>query len=475
MGSVVLAIDGGTESLRVGLICADSGALIASHAAAYPTHTPHNGWAEQSPEDWWAALATATRGCLEGARAAGVEAERVVALSFVTTTCTLLPLAADGTPLCPALLWSDVRAGAQADRIFATQHAAVQRVSSAGFSAEWMLAKALWLHDERPELYASTARFVEYGDWLLERLTGTVALSANTAAHRWLYDNRTETSEADRWPLELFESLGLATLHEKLPPVLQVGDDAAPGLGLSAEAAAALGGLPAGIPVFVGGGDAFVGLLGMGVSAAGEFGLMTGSSAVLCGLTEPLPVDTRGSGLFGAFYNSVVPGVGLLEAGQPATGSMLRWFQQELGGGRSLQELDAEAAAVQPGSGGVICFDGFQGNRTPHTDSRARGAVWGLSLGTSRAHMYRAMLEGSAFGTRAMLQAVLSVGAQEESPHSHTQGESKGETQGESKGASPSLSRLTVVGGATRSPIFMQLLADVRPTAPSPTHPSIED
>ena len=206
MGSVVLAIDGGTESLRVGLICADSGALIASHAAAYPTHTPHNGWAEQSPEDWWAALATATRGCLEGARAAGVEAERVVALSFVTTTCTLLPLAADGTPLCPALLWSDVRAGAQADRIFAMQHPAVQRVSSAGFSAEWMLAKALWLHDERPELYASTARFVEYGDWLLERLTGTVALSANTAAHRWLYDNRTETSEADRWPLELFES-----------------------------------------------------------------------------------------------------------------------------------------------------------------------------------------------------------------------------------------------------------------------------
>ena len=89
------------------------------------------------------------------------------------------------------------------------------------------------------------------------------------------------------------------------------------------------------------------------------------------------------------------------------------------------------------GSGGVIVFDGFQGNRTPHTDSSARGAVWGLSLGTSRAHMYRAVLEGVAYGTRAMVDTMV------------------GATGG------GGLARLTVVGGATRSPIFMQLLADV--------------
>lgn len=278
MGDVVVAIDGGTESIRVAIVCASTGAVLASAAGQYQTHTPHNGWAEQTPEEWWAALATAASGCLEAAAAASVATERIKALSYVTTTCTLLPIGADGAPLCPALLWSDVRAGAQADRIFGLNHSAVQRVSSAGFSAEWMLAKALWLHDERPEIYASAARFVEYGDWMLEKLTGTVALSANTATQRWLYDNSTDANlnETERWPLDLFASLGMETLHEKLPPVLQVGDDAG-GSGLTADAATALG-LPAGISVFVGGGDAFVGLLGMGVSAAGEFGLMTGSS-----------------------------------------------------------------------------------------------------------------------------------------------------------------------------------------------------
>jgi ribulose kinase len=436
---VVVAIDGGTESVRVALLDASSGAVVATASSAYPTRTPENGWAEPSPSEWWRALEAATRGCLD---AAGGEAvAQIVALSFVTTTCTLLPVGADGAPLCPALLWSDVRASAQADRIHETGHDAARRVSSAGFSAEWMLSKALWLHDERPDIYASTARFVEYGDWLLERLTGVVAISANTATQRWLYDNSTDESvpTEERWPRSLFATLGLETLHEKLPAVMQVGDEAPSGL--TAEAASLLG-LPAGLRVFMGGGDAFVGLLGMGVSSDGEFGLMTGSSNVLSGFTAEA-ADTRGSGLFGAFPSAVVPGLSLIEAGQPSTGSMLRWFQEELGGGRSLQELDEEASAVAVGSGGIVVFDGFQGNRTPHTDSAARGAVWGLSLGSSRAHMWRAMLEGVAYGTRAMVDAMVSATA-------------RGEDDG---GAN--LAELVVVGGATRSPVFMQILADV--------------
>ena len=85
------------------------------------------------------------------------------------------------------------------------------------------------------------------------------------------------------------------------------------------------------------------------------------------------------------------------------TSLLIRWFQQELGGGESFEQLDQLAAGVGVGSGGVVVLDGFQGNRTPHTDSRVRGAVWGLSLATSRTHLYRAMLEGVAYGARAMV------------------------------------------------------------------------
>ena len=142
-----------------------------------------------------------------------------------------------------------------------------------------------------------------------------LALSANTATQRWLYDN--SDTEAGRWPTDLFATLGLESLESKLPPVMQVGDEAS--AGLTPDAARALG-LPQGCRVFVGGGDAFVCLLGMGVSSAGEFGLMTGSSNVLSGFIATVGT---GEGLFGAFPNVVVPGAALLEAGQPATGSML--------------------------------------------------------------------------------------------------------------------------------------------------------
>ena len=313
MGDVVVAIDGGTESVRVALLSASSGEVLHSRAEKYPTQTPANGWAEQRPADWWASLCAACTACVAEA---DIPAERIVGLSFVTTTCTLLALGADGEPLGDALLWSDVRSSAQAERIHATRHPAVTRVSAGGFSAEWMLAKTLWLAEERPELYAQAEHIVEYGDWLLRKLCGVLALSGNTATQRWLYDN--SDTEAGRWPTDLFATLGLESLESKLPPVMQVGDEAS--AGLTPDAARALG-LPQGCRVFVGGGDAFVGLLGMGVSSAGEFGLMTGSSNVLSGFTATL--SAQGEGLFGAFPNAVVPGAALLEAGQPATGSML--------------------------------------------------------------------------------------------------------------------------------------------------------
>jgi ribulose kinase len=199
------------------------------------------------------------------------------------------------------------------------------------------------------------------------------------------------------------------------------------------------------------GGDAFIGLLGQGVCAPGDAGLILGSSNVLSALA---PGELHFPGILGSFPDALIPGLNLVEAGQVSTGSVLAWFARSFGHGAALAEaaeaagaaagtgslslyqlLDREAAAVPPGSGGLIALDYFQGNRTPHTDAAARGMIWGLSLGSSRGHVFRALMEGIAYGLHEIVATLAA--------HDFH------------------MRRILASGGATRSPVFMQIYADV--------------
>ena len=179
-----------------------------------------------------------------------------------------------------------------------------------------------------------------------------------------------------------------------------------------------------------------MGLLGLNVAGPGKIGLITGSSNVLGAFVAE---EFHGPGLFGAFPDAVLPGLWLVEAGQVSTGSVLAWFKRnfaaDLPAEAAYRLLDAEAARLPPGSGGLVALDHFQGNRTPYTDSQARGALWGLSLHTGRADVFRALMEGIAYGTRQILETLAGYG--------HAAGE------------------VLVCGGATRSEVFMQIYADV--------------
>src|SRR5919205_661806 len=337
----VLGIDGGTNAIKAGLYDLQ-GHRLAFGASAYATTFPRPGWAEQDPDDWWHGLVAATRACLAQAR---VPPEEVIGLSADATTCTLLLLDARGRHLGPALLWMDVRAAEQAQQIFATGDPAL-RYSLAGCSAEWMPPKMLWLKQHQPERYRAAHTVVEYADWLGYQLTGKLALNINTVTQRWFYDR-----SAGGWPLSFYEAIGLGDLHAKLPAdVLPLGEV----LGsLRPEVATALG-LPAGIPVAINGGDAFISLLGLGAVHPGDLGLITGASNVLAGLS---------------------------------------------------------------------------------TDRFHRAGLWGLSLQTGRGHVYRALMEGIAYGTRAMLDTFTA-------------------------NRYP-VQRIVASGGATRSPLFMHIYADV--------------
>jgi len=428
--SFVLGIDGGTEGVRAGLYSTVDGREVAFCAASYPTSFPQPGWAEQAPEDWWRATGEAVRGCLSAAAAASVPASAVRALCCDTTCCTVVSLDAADSPVRPALLWMDMRSEQCAAEVAATGDAAllINGGGGGGVSAEWMLPKALWLSRQQ-DSWSRTARLCEFQDFLNLRLTGQYVASGCNAAVRWHWAGGSAP------PTSLLAKLGLSSLLQKWPATALAPGELIPG-GLTAEAAAHLG-LPAGLPVAQGGADAFVGMLGLGVMDPGQVALLTGSSHLHLAVA---PAPLHGPGVWGSYAGALPARAGgaprhVLEGGQTSTGSAVSWFRRHLAPDCSFADLDAEAAGVRAGCEGLLCQEHWQGNRTPHTDAGSRGVWAGLSLSHTRAHMYRSLLEGVAFGTRLTLQAMAA------------------------RGAAPR--ELVVAGGAARSPLWLQIHADV--------------
>jgi ribulose kinase len=414
----VLGLDVGTESTRAGLFGLD-GMLLAEGRSRYSTAFPAPGRAEQDPAAVWDAVTLATRACLQAAAGAAVP----LACSLSATAVTVVTLDADAVPTGPALLWMDTRATAEAAEITATRHPSLW-FTGGSVSPEWMLPKALWLRRHQPDRYFAARWLVELHDWILFQLTGRWALSSATASAEWGYDPHTCT-----WPEDLLSEIGLADLTARWPQTaLAPGEAAGPLTG----AAAAATGLPPGLPVFQGLMDSFAAALACDVFRPGRAALSLGSSSSYMALTPDPASDPR---LLGPIRNALGPGTYLMQGGQTSAASVVRWFTTELGCGLDAAALDAEAALVPPGSGGIIALDTWQGNRTPFRDPRRRGAFTGLRLGHRRAHLYRAILEAVAFGGRQILDVFSDIGME--------------------------LSELVLSGGASQSLLWTQIHADV--------------
>jgi ribulokinase len=426
----VIGIDGGTESLRVGIYDLDGNPITYS-SVPYSTAFPHPGWAEQDPDAWWSALVEAVP---EALAASGIDPADVIGLGVDTTACTLVFLDENKRPLRPALLWMDVRASDQARRVSAIEHRALKYLGQSTMSAEWMPAKALWVKEHQADVYDRTAHVCEYVDYLAYMLTGQLTASLNTTSIRWLYNHR-----EGGWAPDYFERIGLGDLVPRFPPSVLPMEAVA---GYLTPSAAAATGLPEGLPVAKGGADAFVAMLGLDVVAPGRVALITGSSHLQLGQSAtPLHVK----GMFGTYPDAVVQGSYTFEGGQISTGSIMRWFATSvLGFGRDdgagqqarlIEQLSERAAAIAPGAEGLILLDYWQGNRTPHVDAEARGAMWGFSLNHRAEHVARAIMEGVAFGTERIFAVMRNGGV--------------------------GVDDVYAAGGATRSPLWMQIHADV--------------
>ncbi len=394
--SVLLGLDFGTGGIRVGLFDLERRAIIATAEETYATTHPQPGWAEQSPVEWWDALGAACRRTME---MAGHPA--VAGIAVATTASTVVACRADGTPLRPALLWMDCRAGAEASRTGTAKHPVMAR-SGGSDAAEWLVPKAMWLAAHEPNVYEAADILCECVDWVNFRLTGRWVGSRMNATCKWNYD-----SEAGRFHPELYEAFGAPGLAGKLPgTILPVGQAIER---VSAEAAAHLG-LGAQRPVLAQGGiDAHIGMLGANTVDPGQLLMIGGTSVVhLFHLAAERPMP----GFWGPYPHALVDGLWLVEGGQVSAGSVLTWLSRQIFGldAAGTQALIAEAGRLPPEGSGLLTLDYFMGNRTPYRDPHLRGAVLGLSLGHDRAALYRSAVEGVALASANVLAQARELG-----------------------------------------------------------------
>lgn len=418
----ILAHDLGTTGDKVTLFDAETGAAIASHFEPYNTAYPHPNWAEQDPADWRRALCAGTRGLLERA---GIAPGAIAVVSFSGTMNGALLVDAAGEPLRPAILWADQRAAVEAQRLAdAVGTDRVYRCTGSRPSASYTAAKVLWVARHQPEVYARARWILQCKDYAAFLLTGVAATDYSDASTTNLYD-----LEGRAWASDIIRAIGLD--EAKLPPLHPSTDV----IGHVTGAAAAQTGLLAGTPVVIGGGDGACAAVGAGSIRVGDAYNYIGSSAWIAVTAERPSYDPKMRTFTLAHLD---PRLFNPLGSMQCAGGAFDWLERLLRGDgedRLYARLDAQAAGVSPGANGLLFLPHLMGERSPYWNPRARGAFVGLSMAHGRGEVARAVLEGVAFNLRSILEAL--------------------------RAQVTAIPAMRLIGGAARSGVWRQILADV--------------
>jgi xylulokinase len=418
LADLLLGLDVGTTGAKAALFSPD-GTLAGVGAEEYGTRHPRPGWAEQDPEDWWRACCIAIRSALAGLPKGGAT---VRAAAVSSQAPTMLPLDPRGKPVRPALIWMDRRAEPEARTLRERLgEDTIRRVTGNRSDPFYVAAKLLWFRTHEAELFRRTRLFVQANGYVAYRLTGEQALDNVHAALLQLRDAGTGD-----WAPALCELCGVEP--DRFPPI-RPGHEL---LGEITPAAASDTGLAAGTPVVVGTVDGAAAAVEAGAVESGIAAEMTGTSTVLL-----MPFDRPAAEPAFIAMPHAVPGLHLLLAALATSGAALRWYRDQLSGESPLDydELTAQAARADPGSGGVLFLPYLMGERSPIWNSNARGVFFGLSLATTRGEMIRAILEGVAFALRHNLDLAGAAGFR--------------------------LQEIRCVGGGSASSLWCQIKADV--------------
>lgn len=454
-----LGLDYGTNSVRALVVRCRDGAEFGSCVVAYPSGRegvltdPHDHHvARQHPGDYLAGLEKAVRGALRSAaKKVGFSADRIVGIGVDTTGSSPLPVDAQNRALgmqmrwrrnldAQCWLWKDHSSWREAARI--TELAAKHRphyLAKCGntYSSEWFWSKIWHCRRVAPDVFKAACSWVELADWIPSVLSGVadpraIKRGICPAGHKALY--------GDQWgglPDKKFLALldpALAALRDRL---YDNAHDASVPAGVLCSAWSRKLGLPVGLPIAIGAFDVHYGAIGCGVRE-GTLVKVIGTSTCDCAVVSGRKRVADIPGICGIVPGAILPGYFGIEAGQSAVGDIFKWWVEGVCGGDAALHaaLTKEASRLAPGQSGLLALDWNNGNRTILVDPLLSGLLVGQTLHTTRAEIYRALIEGTAFGARAIIERLKEYGVR--------------------------VKRVVCAGGiAEKNPLLMQIYADV--------------
>jgi len=423
----VLGIDAGTSSAKVGLVTRE-GILARMATEAYPMSSPHPGWSEQNAKDWWRAIKVAI-----GKVMSGIEPTSVVGIGLSNAGGSLVLLDEQGQPVRPAIVWMDGRALQEGEQLmrekgrgFWVRHLGHDNISHG------LACRLVWLRKHEPDTFKRIAVALQPADYVIYRMTGRTVTDRSNACATGVYNLRTGDWDGD--------ILSAVNVSDTILP--ELGDSGTIAGHVAPEVASELG-LAVGTPLVLGAWDQVCAVVGAGSVSDQDALLSTGTAWVLLEPIKRLHMDPLAR--IWAVQHARARQYVLMIA-MSNGGAVVEWYRHVFAGVKDEEDADQVTAGglcglpagvedVPPGSNGILVLPHLIGAMGIHMEPEYSGCILGLRHGTGKTEIFRAILEAVAYEVRWSLEAMDKAGFP--------------------------VHRLRMIGGATRSPIWPQIVADV--------------
>ncbi len=427
--ALAIGIDIGTTNVKACVLDTETSTVVANASAEHPLFHPRPGWAEQDPDNYWRAVVSCIRECVDSDSSI---ADRIVGVAFSGLVGVTLPVDSDGRPVRRAPIWMDGRSEAQCQDIRARVGEGRINHTNGNRVAPWFIEpKALWIKENEPGIWARIHKLLSPAGYCTLQLTGEFTMNHGDAGLCYAYDY-----QAGQWDIDLAEAIGVPP--HLYPPIFASTEV----VGKVSDRAARETGLAPGTSVVAGGTDISSAALGCGVTQAGQayYSMGTGSNL---GIMIPTPQRVEEYRILK--WPHVLPGLTMFDAPMAFTGASLKWFRDmfadpeavlaERSGQNVFDLVTMQASFVEPCSDGLLYLPYLGNSLAPRWNTKVSGTFFGVQPSTTRAHFVRAIMEGVAFDLYSNLRIAEEAGAQ--------------------------VDELILNGGPTRSALWNEITANV--------------
>lgn len=414
----LLGIDLGTSSVR-SIVLSENGEVLAISQKEYSFEIPNPGWAEQNPEDWWQATVHSIKEVISR-----VNPQCIVAIGFSGQMHSLVPLDESGNPVRNSIIWCDKRSQTQVDEI--NERCGADRISNICHSpvgTGFLLSSLLWMKENESIKFKSISHVLLAKDYIRYRLTNKFCTEITDAAGTLAFD-----VEKENWSDELLSLLDIPSsiFPERIGTPTEIS-------GYVTREAAAITGLKEGLPCVFGGADQVMQAVGNGIVKSGVVSVTVGTGGQLLSVLETPIID---HGLSSHCFNFLFRKSWYFLGASLNGGYTLKWMKNILGDLENYSQIDEIVKNIPEGSGNLIFLPYLNGERTPYMDSKASGILFGLEDYHTRAHIYRAVMEGIMFAMKDCLFVLQNI-------------------------VSTKFDFIIASGGASSSSVWLQIEADI--------------